>query len=182
MNRNDFLTACLTPLVAIVAPAFAADYLTVEQAQQQLFQHATRFVDQTLTLSDEQRDQIKAKAGVRQRSETVRVWRAEKDNTVLGWLFIDEVIGKHEMITYATAISHEGVVLGVDVMSYRETHGGQIRGEAWRDQFKNKTLTHPLKLGQDIANISGATLSCRNVTDGVRRLLVIHDLLLRHAR
>jgi Na+-translocating ferredoxin:NAD+ oxidoreductase RnfG subunit len=181
MINKSLLTICLTPLTVVVAPALAADYLTVEQAQQQMFADATQFVDSSLTLSDEQRDQIKAKAGVRQRSATVRVWRAQQEQQTLGWLLVDEVIGKHEMITYATAISVDGRVLGVEILSYRETHGGQIRGQAWRDQFKNKALTQPVKLGQDIVNISGATLSCRNVTDGVRRLLVIHDLLLRHA-
>ena len=35
-----------------------------------------------------------------------------------------------------------------------------------------------LKLGGDIRNITGATLSCRNVTNGVKRLLALHALLL----
>ncbi|MCB1687912.1 MAG: FMN-binding protein [Halioglobus sp.] len=35
-------------------------------------------------------------------------------------------------------------------------------------------------MGEDIPNISGATLSCRNVVDGVRRLLVLHDLVLKN--
>jgi len=29
-------------------------------------------------------------------------------------------------------------------------------------------------------NISGATLSCRHVTDGVKRLLVLHDFVLKN--
>jgi Na+-translocating ferredoxin:NAD+ oxidoreductase RnfG subunit len=56
-------------------------------------------------------------------------------------------------------------------MSYRETHGDEIRRKTWRDNFDGKSLADPLKLGKDIPNISGATLSCRNVTDGVKRVL-----------
>ena len=37
-----------------------------------------------------------------------------------------------------------------------------------------------LKLDADIKNISGATISCRHVTDGVKRLLALHDLVLKH--
>lgn len=178
--RHASLIACFTPLTVMIAPAFAVDYLTVEQAQQQLFPQANQFSDHRLQLSDEQRDAIKARAGVRQRASEQTVWLAKNGEQALGWLIVDDVIGKHEMISYATALSMQGEVLGVEILSYRETHGGQIRGAPWRDQFKNKTLSSPLKLGNDIANLSGATLSCRNVTDGVRRLLVIHDLLLRH--
>ncbi len=35
-----------------------------------------------------------------------------------------------------------------------------------------------LKLTEDIQNISGATLSSKHITDGVRRLLATYDLVL----
>jgi len=34
----------------------------------------------------------------------------------------------------------------------------------------------PVQIGQDIQNISGATLSCQHVTDGIRRLLALYEL------
>ena len=76
------------------------------------------------------------------------------------------------------AISPDGQVLGVEIMSYRETHGGQVRDAAWRKHFAGKTLADPFKLDEDVPNISGATLSCRNVMDGVKRLLAMHKLYL----
>ena len=88
------------------------------------------------------------------------------------------MIGKHEYITYAVSISPQGEVMGMEVMSYRETHGGQVREQSWLKQFHGKTLTDPFKLDEDVTNISGATLSCRNLLDGVKRLLAIHKLYL----
>ena len=41
-----------------------------------------------------------------------------------------------------------------------------------------KTRNDPVKLNQDIQNISGATLSAKHVTDGVKRVLAIYDLVL----
>src|SRR5262245_29140367 len=181
MNLFDRTAWWLLPTAALVSPAFAVDYFSVEQVQRQLFPQASAFVDRSLTLTDEQRDAIADRARVRQREAQVRAWRAEQDGKPLGWVVIDEVIGKHEFITYAVAISPEGSVLGVEVMSYRETHGGQIRDAEWRAKLAGKTLADPLKLGKDVPNISGATLSCRNVVDGVRRLLVLYDLVLRGA-
>lgn len=180
MRDNHLAGLMLVPVVAIVAPAYAADYMTVEQAQKLFFPDAATFADRKLTLDEKQRDLIKEKAGVRQRTETQPVWSAERDGKVMGWVFVDDVVGKHEFITYATAISRTGEVIGVEILSYRETHGGQVRDAAWRENFKGKTLADPWRLGKDIPNISGATLSCRNVTDGVKRLLVMWDLVLRN--
>ena len=94
-------------------------------------------------------------------------------------LYVDAVIGKQEYIGYALALDATGRVLRLDVLDYRETHGWEIRNERWRAQFSGKTAADPVEVGRDIANISGATLSCHHVTDGVRRLLALDALLAR---
>lgn len=180
MKRPDLIALSL-PLAVLASPALAADYLTTAQAQTLLFPAAKGFAEQPLNFSSEQRDKIKELAGVRQRTDQQKVWKAERDGQLQGWFIVDEVVGKHEFITYATAISPDGKVLGIEVMSYRETHGGQVRDAGWRKHFVGKTLADPFKLDNDVPNISGATLSSRNLLDGVKRLLVIHKLYLAHA-
>jgi Na+-transporting NADH:ubiquinone oxidoreductase subunit NqrC len=64
-------------------------------------------------------------------------------------------------------------------MEYRETYGYEIRNEKWRAQFVGKSANSTLKLDHDIKNISGATLSCRHITDGVKRLLAFYEVVLR---
>lgn len=182
-NLPFFLTlpAIVISSTAIVASAHAEDFLTVQQAQQVLFPHATLFLDSAISLTDAQLDNIKKISGVRQRQKVQKAWRAENNGELLGWFMVDEVIGKHDFITYGTAISADGKVVGIEILSYRETHGGQVRQPQWRSNFVGKTLQDEFKLGQDIPNISGATLSCRNVTDGVKRLLAIHQIALNPA-
>jgi Na+-transporting NADH:ubiquinone oxidoreductase subunit NqrC len=53
-----------------------------------------------------------------------------------------------------------------------------VRNPKWRALFKGKTLADPLRLGKDVPIITGATLSCRNLTDGVKRLLALHQVAL----
>jgi len=177
MKASDW-AAFLLPTAALVSPAYAVDYLTVAQAQTLLFPAAKSFAEQPLKFNDEQRDRIKAAAGLRQRWDEQKIWRAERDGALQGWFIVDEVVGKHEFITYATAVSPDGHVLGVEIMSYRETHGGEVRDASWRKHLVGKTLADRFKLDEDVPNISGATLSCRNVMDGVKRLLAIHKLFL----
>ena len=176
---NGLNTKNLSLLIpfAFVMPAHATDYLNESQAQKVLFPDADQFIKKSVTLTDDQLTKIKDLSGVRQRSNNPAIWRVQKKSTLLGWFYVDEVVGKHEFITYATAVDSEGKVLGVEIMSYRETHGGEVRTEAWRKNFKGKSLADPFKLDKDIPNITGATLSCRNLLDGVKRILVMQQVL-----
>ena len=159
-----------------VAPAYATEYMTVEAAQRAAFPDATAFVPVPLTLDAEARARLASIArppGARD----PRVWRAVAGSQMLGTFFADAVIGKQEYIGYSLAVDAAGRVVRLDVLDYRETHGWEIRNERWRAQFAGKTAQDGVELNRDIANISGATLSCRHVTDGVRRLLALHALL-----
>lgn len=163
--------------ISISAPLYAADFINEIQAQKILFGKADKFVKLSIQLSDDQLDLIKEKARVRQRSKSPQVWKAELKGELLGYFFVDEVIGKHEYITYALGVNSKGETLGIEIMTYRETHGSEIKDSAWRGKFVGKKLSDPFKLDNDVPNISGATLSCRNVLDGVKRLLVLHEII-----
>ena len=167
----------LLPVAAIVSPVYAADYLTVEQAQKAIFADSQSFEAHPAKLTTDQQDKIKSLSGLRQRWDTQQIWRAVKNGKTLGWFVVDEVIGKHEFITYAVGLSPDGHVLGVEIMTYRETYGGGVRNAIWRQHLVGKTLADPFKLDEDVPNISGGTLSSRNVMDGVKRVLAIQKVL-----
>jgi len=161
--------------VSLTAPAFAEQYLTVEQAQTILCRgQSLKALD--LTLTDAQAKQIEALSGDKVRERTLKVWRMGNH----GVFFVDHVPGKNETITYAAAFDATGKVLGVEILDYRETYGGQIRNDKWRGQFAGKSVrAGQIEFDKDIKNISGATISCRNVTRGMRRLSVTFDLVIR---
>lgn len=178
MTNQHLNSLWFIPMAFVVTPAYSADYLSIAQAQTLLFSDATSFIDQTRLLTSDAKSQIKDLAGTRQRQDQQPIWRVEQDGEFKGWFLVDDVIGKHEYITYAVGINPQGEVIGMEILSYRETHGGQVRDAVWREQFHGKTLNDPFKLDEDVSNISGATLSCRNLLDGVKRLLAIHKLFL----
>lgn len=154
--------------VAISAPAQALVYLSVEQAQQLMFR------DQPLTampvvLSVADIAAIEQDSGVRVFAGSMRAWKADD-----GYFFVDAVIGKHDLITYAVALTKEGKVRQTEILEYREAYGGEVRNAHWRAQFNGRQHGDPVRIGRDIQNISGATLSCEHVTDGIRRLLATY--------
>ena len=152
----------------------ATQYLTIEQAQQAVFP-GEHFLEVPMRLTDRQKAEIKKRAGIAVRSPWPRVWRTGTG----GFFVVDQVLGKHEFITYAAGINPDGRVKQVEIMEYRESYGYAIRDEPWRRQFVGKTSEAPLQLDHDINNVSGATLSCRHITDGVKKVLVVYDLALK---
>ena len=154
--------------------AWATAYLSLEQAQQVIFPQA-KLRESSLMLTPEQRKAVEKVSGVKVRAIEVRAWRAEGG----GWFIVDEVIGKHEFITYAVGLNADGSVKQIEVMDYRENYGSEVRKPEWRGQFAGKKHGAKLKLEDDIKNVSGATLSCRHVTEGVKRLLALHELVLK---
>lgn len=167
----------LAPMVLVQAQA--NEYFTTETAQKALFPQATAFTAQPLALDGAAREEIERISDVRQRWKEQPVWLARENGQFLGWYLEDRVIGKHEFIRYALAISPEGKVIGVEIMEYLETYGDQVREASWRGQFMGRDEHSGFKLGRDIQNISGATLSCRNITNGIKRLLVLQNLFLK---
>lgn len=171
--------ACLTLLAAAPAGAFATDYLTADQAQRLMFPDATSFRAQDLALDSAQMKQVEQLAGLPARSVHWHVIAAYKADALLGWMVLDNVVGKFELISYAVGLNLDASIKQVEVLSYRESHGGEVRNPAWRRQFVGKRAPAGLTVGDGIANISGATLSCTHLTDGVRRIAAIAQVALK---
>ena len=164
----------LAALATVPVSAFAVDYLTAEQAARSMFPDAERFEPRELTL-DAALLQKLAAGGAPARSARWQVQLAWQGQVLLGLVVSDAVVGKFELIGYAVGVNADGSVRQVEILSYRESHGHQIRLPAWRRQFVGKTVAAPISIGNDISNISGATLSCQHVTDGVRRIVAVVD-------
>jgi hypothetical protein len=165
----------LSPLT-MWAPAYAVTYLTVEQAQTLMFEGSVLTSDARM-LSTAQVQAIEADSGVKVASPQLNAWR----DAAGGWFILDQVIGKHEFIHYAVALDATGAVRQLEILDYHESYGGEVHLPAWRRQFVGKRHGAPLQLNGDIKNISGATLSCGHVTEGVRRLLATYALVLAPA-
>jgi len=169
-----WLPIICAPVPAIAIPAYAATYLTVEQAQQSIFP-GQKLSQSFVTLTSEQAREIERRSDAKVRHKEVQLWKASGG----GYFIVDEVVGKHEFITYAVGLNADGTVKQIEIMTYRESYGYEVRNADWRAQFVGKNVSAPLKLSQDIKNISGATLSCRHITDGVKRILATYEIALK---
>ena len=141
-------TLPVAAVTAVASPVYAVIYMSLGAAQKAAFPSATRFVD-----------------------NDGRSWKAMAGERLLGLVVLDHVIGKHLYIDYVVAFDTTGRVTKVDVLQYRESYGGEVREAGWLAQFVGKTSGSALRVGSDIRNISGATLSSLHLTEGIKRLM-----------
>src|SRR5579862_6031903 len=90
--------------VTICQPAYALVYMSVEEARQLMF-HDQTLTQLPLALSAADIAAIERDCGVKVYAGALRAWKADD-----GYFFVDSVIGKHELITYAVALSRDGKV------------------------------------------------------------------------
>jgi len=161
-------------MVSVPIIAHAKIYITIEQAQKILFPNK-QLIKEPIIITDDLQERMRVASSIRHPFQGDLIWKTADG----GWLIVDEVVGKHEMITYAVGLSSNGSVIGIEILEYVESYGYEVAEAQWRKQFIGKTAKDPIKLNQDIQNIGGATLSCKHITDGVKRVAVLYDLALK---
>jgi Na+-translocating ferredoxin:NAD+ oxidoreductase RnfG subunit len=144
-------TVPVAAVVSIASPAYAAQYMSVAEAQKHAFPNAS-FVE--------------VQAG--------HVWKAQAGGKEVGYFYFDHVIGKHLFIDYTVALGSDGRVRRVDILAYRESYGGEVRDASWLQQFVGKSSHNEVRVNSDIRNISGATLSSTHLAEGVKKVLAYH--------
>jgi len=183
LNRSGWMVGSAS-LAALAVPAIvvATNYQSVGQAQHLLFPLAARFDPVPVALTAAQRNTLAALAGPQPQHGSLQVFHVtDGRGQSSGYFFVDEVVGRQDLITYALGIDANGKLSAVEILSYRESHGGEIRNAKWRAQFAGRDELAKLRFQTDIKNIAGATLSSQHVTQGVRWLLALWQTALKSA-
>ncbi|MEK6776511.1 MAG: FMN-binding protein [bacterium] len=165
------LTLCFTT----VSEGWAEVYLTQEQALKIAFPKAEEIETVTLSLDQELKIRIEKRAQTPVRFSEIPVYIGKTQGRPIGYAMIHDVKGKARPITYMVVINPQGRVERVEILAYRESHGYEVRYPSFLKQFFGKLLADPIRIKRDIQNISGATISCRAIADGVRLLLGVWE-------
>lgn len=159
-------------------PAFAQ--ITREEALASVYPGATLRTEQVFLTASQQK-QVLTRAGGDVPSALVARYIASRDGKVIGRAYVDTHIVRTKRESLLISLDSTGRVLRIDVTAFQEPAEYEAP-EAWLRQFRGRTLDDDLAVNRAIRPIAGATLTARETTSAVRRVLAIDAVLEQGAR
>jgi hypothetical protein len=150
-------------------------FLSEEQAVKVLLPKSQRIRKEVLHLNADQKALVESRIGWKFPEESFEVYIGESGAVVDGYAMTHNTIGKHKPMTYMVGVDQKGHVAGVELLVFREARGSEVRKKRFNYQYEGKTVLDPIRINRDIINISGATMSVRSMSAGVKRVLVLID-------
>lgn len=99
------------------------------------------------------------------------LFEVKSKNALLGYAYVSKAPSKTDDFDYLVLLDPELIILKAKVLVYREDYGGEIGSSRWLKQFIGKTQDDDLRYRDNIAAISGATISVKSFTDAINKLL-----------
>ena len=155
--------------------SMAEVFLTEEAAVKLMFPKSERIKKELLRVPMDKKMAIEERIGWKFPEDTFEVYIGETGAQIDGYALIQNTIGKHKPMTYMVGVDNTGHVLNVELLVFREARGSEVRTKRFNVQYEGKTASDPVRINKDIINISGATMSVRSISAGVKRVLVLVD-------
>ena len=195
MNRRGWLLATLFTILVLPLPArgervwdaelkrylteqemtHAEVFLKEDEALKLMFPKSERIRKDLIRLTSEKKAQIEERIGWKFPEELFEVYIGETGAQIDGYALVQNTIGKHKHMTYMVGVDNTGACTNVELLVYREAKGSEVRTKRFNVQYEGKTASDPIRINKDIINISGATMSVRSISAGVKRVLVLVD-------
>ena len=150
-------------------------YLTEDEAAKLMFPDSERIRKEVLSLTAEQKALVENRIGWSFPEQSFDVYLGETNGKIDGYAIVQNTIGKYRPITYMVGVDPTGRVMNFEVLVYRESRGNEITRKRFNYQYEGKTVFDPIRINRDIINITGATMSVRSASAGVKRVLVLVD-------
>lgn len=147
-------------------------------ALQQAFRDSATVSRKAVFLTDEQVQRIQENAKTKIESKVVPYYVCSEDDSIFGYAYFESGIVRTKPATYMVVLDSDGEVRYVEILAFYEPLD-YLPASNWLALFKDAVLRTGLWPGRDIHNITGATLTTRAITLGVRKILAIHETIVQ---
>lgn len=144
-------------------------FFTEEAARRELFPSLASVETDTLVLDEAALAKARALTRLPVDEKRVVFERVLSKEGTAGYIYRGRELGKVELMDFAVSLDAQGKVQRVLLTAYRESIGGEVKSKRFMGQFKGKHSGSALQLNRDVDGITGATLSARAITAGVRK-------------
>ncbi|MFK7956882.1 MAG: FMN-binding protein [Lysobacterales bacterium] len=166
MRFKFSLVPALSLAVATAAPA--EELQTLKQAIDRIYP-GQQLLSADFKLASRDYQRLKLEYKVPAIRSQVKAWKTDSGD----WLFLDQVYGLNDIVTYLLGVNTQGSVTGLEVLTCAEGYCDSVFTPQWLDQMAKSTHGHWMP-GDVVTLVSGATLSTTHIAEGVKKLLAIH--------
>jgi hypothetical protein len=160
-------------------PAAAEVFHARDEALALAFPAGTVVEPRTVFLTDAQVAAVRERAGVAVESKLFTYHTGRRDGRIVGWAVIETHTVRTLPETVLAVVTPEGAIERVLLLAFYEPpeYRPPVR---WMEQFEGRRLSAgEWRVGRDLHGISGATLTAQAISDALRRILVLHELVMR---
>lgn len=150
-------------------------FMTEADAVKTILPKSEHIRKEIITLGAERKTQIEERIGWKFPEQSFEVYIGETGNQVDGYALVQHTIGKHKPMTYMVGVDSNGLVSDVELLVFREARGSEVGRKRFNSQYEGKSVSDPIRINKDIINITGATMSVRSMSAGIKRVLVLVD-------
>lgn len=153
-------------------PAAAKVFLARKEAVAAALPGAESVQARDVFLTDAQKAEVERASGLALDSAMITIYTGTTGGRVSGYALFDTHVVRTQPETFVVSLDPSGRVTGLFVCAFHEPLD-YLPHDRWLQQFKGRDGARPLRVGNEIAGITGATLTARAVAGGVRRALAI---------
>ena len=150
-------------------------FMSEEEAVKIILPKSQRVHKEVIELTQEKKGLIEQRIGWKFPENAFELYIGETGEKIDGYAMVHNTIGKHKHMTYMVGVDAKGACSDVELLVFREARGSEVGRKRFNVQYEGKTVSDPIRLNKDIINITGATMSARSISAGVKRVLVLVD-------
>ena len=105
------------------------------------------------------------------RQQRIRLYAVEGESGTMGYYGIQQAASRSSTFKVIVIMGPDFRVLNACAAEYTGQRGQEVRSEQFTQQFQNKTSVDPIRVGEDIDAVTGATSSSRAMAGGVRQIV-----------
>ena len=150
-------------------------FMSEDEALKIIFPKSERVRKEVIQLTQDKKDLIEQRIGWKFPEQAFEIYIGETGDKIDGYAMVHNTIGKHKHMTYMVGVDAKGACSDVELMVFREARGSEVGRKRFNVQYEGKTVLDPIRINKDIINITGATMSVRSISAGVKRVLVLVD-------
>ena len=178
-RRLSKLTALAVAAILLVAasPAMSKVFHARDELFALAFPAADEVVARDFFLKPAERSAIEQRAKSTLDSNLLTVYVGTRAGEVIGYAFVDTHIVRTLPETFLIVLDSAGKVTATHVLAFYEPLE-YLPSHRWLAELEGHSLHDDLRVGGEIAAITGSTLSSRAVVGGARRALAAFEVLL----